>query len=273
MKKTTAIFEQVRSADGTLIGYSIHGNGPALLLIHGGFRSGHHYEQLAEILATRFTVYLMDRRGRGRSGPQGKNYSLRKECEDALAIIRKHDIKNVFGHSFGGLVALQLSLEQMPEKLALYEPAVFSSGSLPAGWEPEFIRRITKGDTIGAMLTFMKGMQFADELKNIPEFLLKPLFWLLTRLKGKDENAELIRQLPAEVDAIRANPEIQRFSAVTCPVLILTGEKSPEYFAPAMEKLKTILPDAQLVRLAPVGHNGPDEENPSLVAGGLLRFF
>ncbi|MEU1641010.1 alpha/beta hydrolase, partial [Nonomuraea sp. NPDC005701] len=62
------VHEQVRSADGTTIGYRRSGRGPGLILVHGGMQASQHFTKLAAALSTEFTVYVPDRRGRGLSG-------------------------------------------------------------------------------------------------------------------------------------------------------------------------------------------------------------
>ena len=59
----------VTSADGTEIGYLRLGRGPAVVVLHGSNESAASHTQLAQALASEFTVYLPDRRGRGLSGP------------------------------------------------------------------------------------------------------------------------------------------------------------------------------------------------------------
>ena len=76
----------VRSADGTPIGYRSLGSGPGLVVVGGALRSGQDYVELARHVAPHATVHLMDRRGRGSSGPQGVGYSLATEIEDLLAV-------------------------------------------------------------------------------------------------------------------------------------------------------------------------------------------
>src|SRR5690349_7956758 len=60
----------VRSADGTVIAYSQLGHGPALVLVDGAlcFRRNGPSRDIAPLLASHFTVYAYDRRGRGESG-------------------------------------------------------------------------------------------------------------------------------------------------------------------------------------------------------------
>ena len=62
---------EVRSADGAAIGYQRVGSGPAVVLLHGAGQLSGNLMRLARGLSDAFTVYVPDRRGRGRSGPYG----------------------------------------------------------------------------------------------------------------------------------------------------------------------------------------------------------
>src|SRR5438034_7864763 len=66
----------VTSADGTTIGYRSRGRGPGLVILHGGMESSTDYADLADALAGSLTVHVLDRRGRGLSGPHGDTYGL-----------------------------------------------------------------------------------------------------------------------------------------------------------------------------------------------------
>lgn len=272
--ETTAITNgSVISADGTTIGYHVLGKGPGLLVIHGGWRHGLHYRKMAELFSPQFTVYLMDRRGRGLSGPQGENYSLEKELDDALAIVQHENIQFIFGHSFGGMVAAHLALRHSFLKIALYEPGIFGNLSFPVDWIPEFEQQLARREMTRAMLTFTKGLEMAGPLENIPGFLLRPLFWLIGTVKGRKETNQLLRQLPGELRILRQPKDIAPFAALQAPVLLLTGTESPAYFDAPMKNLAETLPHAELVKMEKVGHNAPDEEDPDATGAALLRFF
>jgi pimeloyl-ACP methyl ester carboxylesterase len=264
--------QTVSSADGTTIGYHVTGRGPALLLIHGGFRHGMHYKRLADSLSDQFTVYLMDRRGRASSGPQGIGYSLSKECEDAIAIAKKHDIRLVFGHSYGGLVAMNVGLQYDFEKLAVYEPPIFISGTFPLQWLPRFKHQLEKRDIIGATITFIKGVKMADPLTYIPNFLLRPLFRMIMKKNGLQETEQLLSQLPGEMKVVNGFNTIEHYQSLQTSVLLLLGGKSPSYFDQPMKNLENILPHVQVQRLPDQGHNAPDEDAPEEV-GRLLRNY
>src|ERR1700756_183873 len=115
----------VKSGDGTEIGYYSLGSGPGLVVTHGSLRSAADYQILGECLAETFTVHIINRRGRGNSGPQGVDYSFEKEVGDVIAVLENTTSSLLFGHSFGGTVALEVGLTDHPlQKLAVYEPAI-----------------------------------------------------------------------------------------------------------------------------------------------------
>jgi pimeloyl-ACP methyl ester carboxylesterase len=78
----------VRSADGTTIAFDRLGSGPAIVLVGGAFsyRAFPKMVELAELLATRFTVINYDRRGRGDSDDTAP-YAVAREIEDLEALI------------------------------------------------------------------------------------------------------------------------------------------------------------------------------------------
>ena len=120
---------QVASADGTRIGYLRTGDGPAVVVLHGSNESARSHLQLALALASNFTVYLPDRRGRGLSGPHRPGHSLRTEIEDLQAVVAHAGAHRVFGVSVSALIALQA---------ARTAPAIrrVAAYSRPCSWTP-----------------------------------------------------------------------------------------------------------------------------------------
>jgi pimeloyl-ACP methyl ester carboxylesterase len=146
----------VTSKDGTTIGYRQMGNGPGLILLHGGISSSQYFMKLGIALSDKFTVYIPDRRGRGLSGPFGNNYGLEREVEDLDAIIKKTDAHYLFGGSSGGLIALKAALTLTSiKKIATYEPLVYANKSEMDKFN-EIVRRfdqqLAEGDTLTAMI-------------------------------------------------------------------------------------------------------------------------
>src|SRR3954452_12134546 len=79
----------VISADGTTIGYRQLGRGPGLVLVHGAMQASQNFMKLARELADAFTIYVLDRRGRGLSGPYRHPHTIERDCEDLDAVFSK----------------------------------------------------------------------------------------------------------------------------------------------------------------------------------------
>ncbi len=116
------IMELITSKDGTPIACWHSGTGIPLLLIHG--TTGDHSTWVSTLteLQQYFSVWTMDRRGRGHSG-DANSYVFERECEDVAAVVDAiGGSVNLLGHSFGGLCALEATfLTANVNKLILYE--------------------------------------------------------------------------------------------------------------------------------------------------------
>ncbi len=265
---------QLISADGTTIGYRQIGHGPGLVIMHGALRSSLHYQRLASTLADRCTVYIRDRRGRGLSGPVGDSYSLAKECEDLAAVLKKTHARRVFGHSGGGLLALESALKLPIDKLILYESAVSINGSLPLYWLPDNERVILRQDYTGAMAVFIRGLPL-NWMSKLPYFVLRPLFSLMLR---SDEAREIIELLPTGVHEARLSQSLdstyQRYRHIAAEILLLGGSKSPAYLLDILPVLAEIILHARLINLPGLNHTSPnDEDAPEAVAAVLKQFL
>jgi len=96
--------QRITSRDGTPIAAWRSGQGPALLLVHGTVADHSTTWRLARHeLEQRFTIYAMDRRGRGGSG-DAPDYALQREAEDVAAVVDSiGEPVNLLGHSYGAL--------------------------------------------------------------------------------------------------------------------------------------------------------------------------
>jgi pimeloyl-ACP methyl ester carboxylesterase len=276
----------VTSKDGTTIGYRQLGHGPALVLLHGHMESAQSHIQLAEALATNFTVYLPDRRGRGLSGPYGKDYSIQKDVEDMDALLTKTGAHYVFGVSSGGIILLQAALS-LPtiRKAAIYEPPLLINGSLPIAWLTRFDKEMAQGKVASALITAMKGTQMGPPVFNvIPRRLLE----LLTNMamksedkKAKDDDVTMRMLAPTlHYDfqlVVEMAEKLESFKAIRAEVLLLGGSKSPAYLKVALDALKKVLPHVTRIEFPGLGHGGSGNTNrggkPERVAQELRRFF
>jgi pimeloyl-ACP methyl ester carboxylesterase len=104
-----------RSPDGTRIAYDRSGQGPALVLLHGGFiQDRRSWSDHVSRLENDFTVLALDLRGHGESDRPTtlEAYAVTRVCEDVLAVLDAEGIAraHVWGFSYGASIALQLAV-------------------------------------------------------------------------------------------------------------------------------------------------------------------
>src|SRR3712207_8822307 len=104
--------ETVASADGTPIAYWRSGDGPPLVLVHGSFDDHNVWAPVLPAFEERFTVYAVDRRGRGGSGA-GTGPSLESEAADIAQVVEtiggQGGEGKPLGPTFGGVWALEVA--------------------------------------------------------------------------------------------------------------------------------------------------------------------
>src|SRR5512147_2883409 len=136
---TTKAIQTVTSNDGTRIAAEVTGTGPVVVLLPGGSVDRGANAGLAAVLASDFTVWNVDRRGRGDSGDT-LPYAVEREIEDVQALITAAgETAALYGHSSGAVLALRAAaaLPSAINKLALYEPPflIDKAHVTPEGYE------------------------------------------------------------------------------------------------------------------------------------------
>ena len=270
----------VRSADGTTIGYRQYGgDGPGLIVVHGGMKAGQHFAALVAALADRFRVYVPDRRGRGLSGPHGDAYEMRREVEDMRALIAATGARFLFGHSSGALVGLRTALATPAlERVALYEPPLSVRGSAPVDWLPRFDREIAAGRRTAAVVTALTAMGIEPALARFPRWLLTGVGAVGLRLERTHDDevpiADLVPTMHFDIRLVQEMADTTPdYAALRVPVLLLSGTKIPDYLDVAVRELAAVLPDARSVILDGLDHSGPEDDGRPLAVAAVLRDF
>jgi pimeloyl-ACP methyl ester carboxylesterase len=107
------------------------GTGEPLLLIHGSIIGDAYKPLLSEsALTSRYRVIQYHRRGFCGSSRPPRPFTIPEQAQDALAILRRvcGESAHVAGHSYGGVIGIQLALDapEAVHSLALFEPALFT---------------------------------------------------------------------------------------------------------------------------------------------------
>jgi len=270
---TSIVEEHTVSADGTRIGWERIGQGAPLVVLHGGGLAGKHYRGLGAALADRFSVLLVDRRGRGLSGPAQPSDGIGKEIEDLAAVMKATGANQVFGNSAGAMIALEAARVLPIRRLGLFEPPVSLTTMLPLDWLPAFERALARGQRARAWAIQMKGAQMAP--RGMPAWFLRLGCWLMMKQPAGAEMGALLGTVPRDLSmALSLGTDLSHFRDVRCPALLLGGSKSPPFLHEMLGLLKGALPDVRLVVVPGAGHAGPtDMDSPLPVAAQLRTFF
>jgi len=258
----------LHSADGTRICFRRLGKGPAVVFVHGSVSTHTDWMPVARLLADRFTCFVMDRRGRAKSGEGIGPYSIEREYEDITAVLDNAKIEtgtNAFlvGHSYGAICALGAALRHPVPRLVLYEPPLPAGGPIAGENLVPYANAIAEGD-------LDKAMEFG--LTVFPRMPASAIASLRIS-RGWPRVRALAKSWIRELEAMDAqNPDLTRFSALSCPSLLLVGSVSPEHpMLDAARALAAVLPGVRVEWLLGQGHSAM-REAPQMVAS-LIREF
>jgi pimeloyl-ACP methyl ester carboxylesterase len=266
--------QAVISDDGTRIAYTTTGTGPGLVILSGGLLSGKDYAALASALAGTFTVHSVDRRGRGDSGPQGENHSMAAEVTDLCAVLAATGARFVFGHSYGGLVALQAALRTTGEieRVAAYEPAVSVDGSLPTDYLPEFDKALEEGRKARAMAILLRGLKLAGPMADWPMPVTVAASEVMLRTVGRSFRAALPAIAADARAGIDCDGPATAYATMPVPAMLMIGEHGPDYLREAVTAVSAATPSARLIEVPGTGHDAP-QQIPETIAAEMRAFF
>ena len=260
---------QTTSQDGTRIGFVRSGQGPPLLLVHGTTADHRRWDAISERLAPHFTIYAMDRRGRGRS-EDAPEYAIAREAEDVAAVIASivqtaGEPVSVLAHSYGAVCSLEAALlTPHIRRLILYEPPIPTGIPMYPPEVPGLMRDLIARDQKEAALEV-----FMREVVRMPERELEAY----RRLPMWQGRVALAPTIPREVSidqSYRFEPE--RFAGLRVPTMLLLGGDSPPLFRRAIEVLDEALPASHVVELPGQQHIAMDTA-PELFLDAVRPFL
>jgi pimeloyl-ACP methyl ester carboxylesterase len=257
----------VRSRDGTRIAVWRSGDGPELLLVHGA--TADHTTTWRLVIADlerHFTVYAMDRRGRGGS-EDSVHYDLQREAEDIAAVVDSiGEPVNVLGHSYGALCALEAArLTPNVRRLILYEGVpVRGSDLYRPGTADRLEALLEAGDVEGTLVTMFREVVEASP-EDIEVLRSQHDAWAV-RLR----NAPTMPRELREEQGYLFDPG--RFAHMKTPTLLLVGGDSPLREMESARGVAAALPDARVVTLPGQQHVAMYSA-PALFVEAVVRFM
>ena len=254
--------ETVTSKDGTTIAFDRLGSGPPVVLVCGGSVDRTADAAIAQELASDFTVFNYDRRGRGDSGDT-LPYAIDREVEDIEAVIGvAGGSAFLWGSSSGAGLALIASESVPVTKLALWEPP-FVPDDLPRPPEDQVSQHETmvaegrRGDAVEYFMTKIIGMP----AEVVAGARTQP-WWAAT---------EALAHTLAYDARIMGDYSIPKdlAASVKVPTMVIAGGADFPWMRQTAETLAAALPDGQVSILVGQGH----DVDPGVLAPVLTEFF
>lgn len=255
--------QTVTSADGISIAFERHGEGPPLILLHGG-SAPQYWKPVVPRFAEDYTVIIPHRRGVGKSD-DSEEYSLARGVEDIRAVIDAVDGAPIlFGHSFGGLLAIETARTAPVEKLIAYEPAVLvGEYRQQADLASQMQERIDDGDRRQAMKFYIREVIHGGDIDDLDAWLAEWPPW--PDIVALTEN---IARINRTIEQYRLPDSLD----IDAPVLLLTGTEGPPHLRDGIRAVDEALSDSQFVEFEGVGHGGPTEA-PDRVTSEVRGFI
>jgi pimeloyl-ACP methyl ester carboxylesterase len=256
---------------GCRLAYRIDGSGPPLIVIQGVGARGVVPNPLTEQLLRHYTCLSFDNRGIGDSQPAGKALSAEQMADDVMALMNHigWDSAHVMGHSFGGLIALQLTL---------VNPARVRSLSLLCS----FARGAGVGRLSPGMLWILLRLRFGTRQVRRRAFMAIVLPPGDPRISSEDVAARLsailghdVGDAPPIMDqqmkAMRQADVTPRLGEIRgIPTLVVNGDR--DMIAPPElgKAIAARIPDARYIEIPGAAHSFPVLE-PERCAGLMME--
>jgi pimeloyl-ACP methyl ester carboxylesterase len=240
--------EQIAIA-GLRIAYERAGEGPSLVLLHGGLSDSREWRRQLDALSDEFTVVAWDAPGCGQSSDPPETFRLPAYADclaafiEALGLGRPH----VVGLSFGGGLALELYRRHpmVPRTLTLASAYAGWAGSLPAEVVEERLQQILREIELPPD-QWVPGWIPDLFTEAAPQEMIEDMVAIMSAYHPAGVRA--MARAFAEADLREVLPRIH------VPTLLLYGERDRRAPVQLAEDLHAEIPTSRLVVLPGVGH-------------------
>ena len=256
----------ILSTDRTSIAFEQTGYGTPLLLVHGTNSNHTQWNLALPYLMPHFTVYTLDRRGRGQSG-DAPEYSIQREFEDVAALVNAiGGPVDVLGHSFGAACVLGAA-RLMPNlhRMILYEPPMLQAQQSPqrAQLLAHMEQLLAQGENALVVITLLRDML------GVPQAMIDRI----QTLPNWADQVAAAHTIPRELRQSHAYaPDLTALEILSVPTLFLLGEQSPIFFRQTTETLHAHLPNSQITVLSGQQHSAMLTA-PELFAAEVIKFL
>lgn len=215
--------------NGIEVHYAIWGEGPPLLLLHGGLGNMEYFGGQVGELAKHYKVIAMDSRGHGQSTRNTDPYSYGLMAKDVVALMDhlKIDKASIVGWSDGGIIGIDIAINH-PQRLdRLF---AFGANTNVAGLKPDID----------------KNPIFAKYIENAAKDY--------ERLSKTPKDFEAFVTQIAQMWATQPNYTKEQLATIKSPVAIADGEHDEAIKQEHNVEMSQDIPGAKLVILMGLSH-------------------
>ena len=247
-------------ADGIRLHYLDWGGAArrSILFLHGGGLTAHTWDLVCLALRPRFRCYALDLRGHGDSEwSPNMQYGLNAYAHDVERVAKALELRDfvMFGMSLGGLISLAYA-GQHAARLRLL--VVVDVGPTV---HPEGARKIRdfmlESGELDSVEDFVSRASHFNPRRD-PELLKRSLMHNLRQVPNGKSTWKYDRRHREQRDHPAADRRRQELwndvAKITCPTLIVRGEKSDVFTTDDAIALSTALPNGRWVEVAGAGH-------------------
>jgi pimeloyl-ACP methyl ester carboxylesterase len=249
------------------IAFERRGNGPALLLLHGGLSDSRVWRRQIDDLSDEFTVVAWDAPGCGRSSDPPESFRLPDYADCLAEFITEIGLEqpHVLGLSFGAGLALELYRRHpsIPRALILASAYAGWKGSLPAEVVEQRLQQAFRESDLPPDQV-VSGWITGLFPKPVPQSLIEELSVIMSGFHPV--GMRVMAQSFAEADLRDILPNIG------IPTLLLYGEDDQRAPMTVAQDLHAGIPGSELIVLPGVGHDS-NLEAPEIFNTAVRKFL
>ena len=233
---------------------------PVVVCAHGLSRNGRDFDYLAKALQSKRRVACPDIVGRGRSDwlTDKKHYSLPTYCADMTALLARLDSEafDFVGTSMGGLIGMILAAQPSSpiRRLVINDTGPFVPKAAPQ-------RILAYVGTAPAFSTMTDAERYLRGVYAPFGGLTDEQWAHITRYSVRETpEGKFVLSYDPDIVVPMKSTQFQDlklwplWDQITCPVLVLRGEKSDVLLPETVEEMKRRGPPVEVVEFSGVGH-------------------
>lgn len=233
--------------NGIELYYAIYGEGPPLIMLHGGLANTEYFGNQIPVFAKQYTVIAVDSRGHGRSSRDAKPYSYGLMASDVVALMDYLKIPkaSIVGWSDGGIIGLDIAMNH-PDRLD--KLFAFGANTNVAGLKPNIDK-----DPVFSKYIENAGKDYARLSKTPTEY------------------ESFVKQI-SEMWATQPDYKPEQLAKIKSPVAIADGEHDEAIRQEHDVEMANAIPGAKLIILPGVSHFA-FLQNPDMFNKAVLDFL